>query len=102
MNTLQYIRRLYSLDTLDTRFTASKSSSSKEPGAGRHTTRSTGGAPAADFAASETTRNSGTSASLWKTKEFYIYYIAFIVVVPLMFKVAIEVSNRKCNAGVLH
>ena len=101
MNTLQYIRRLYSLDTLDTRFTASKSSSSKEPGAGRHNIRSTGGAPVADFAAGETTKNSGISAPLWKTQEFYVYYIMFIVVVPLMFKVAIEVSNRKFNTRAL-
>ena len=92
MSLLQYMRRLYSLDTLDTRFTASKSSL-KDPGAGRHTTRSPG--VAGDVAAREATRSSETSSSLWETTEFYIYYIIFIVVVPLMFKVAIEVSNRK-------
>lgn len=89
----QYIRGLYSLDTLDTRFTASKSSSLKELGAGQQTTRSAG----AGAAAGGKTRSSGISASLWATKEFYIYYVMFIVIVPLMFKVAIEVSNRKFN-----
>lgn len=98
---LQYIRSLYSLDNLDTRFTASKSSPSKEPGAERNTTRSTAGALAGDATARETTRSSGISASLWETKEFYVYYIMFIVIVPLMFKVAIEVSNRKFNSNAL-
>ena len=90
MNMSQYIRGLYSLDTLDTRFTASKSSPLKELGAGQQTTRAAG-------AAGETTRSSRISASLWPTKEFYIYYAMFIVIVPLMFKVAIEVSNREFN-----
>lgn len=99
---LQYLRRLYSLDTLDTRFTASKSSSVKDPGAGRHAARSPGVAPAGDIAAEAATKASGVSASLWKTTEFYVYYIIFIVVVPLMFKVAIEVSNRKLNANPLN
>lgn len=94
---LHYIRRLYSLDTLDTRFTASKPSSLRDPGAGLHTTRSSSVAPEGDAAAREATRSSGISASLWNTTEFYLYYIIFIVVVPLMFKVAIEVSNRKFN-----
>lgn len=98
---LQHIRRLYSLDTLDARFTASKSSSLKNLGAGRHTTRSSGVAPAGDIAAGEATRSSGISASLWATTEFYVYYVVFIVAIPLMFKVANEVSNRKFNTYAL-
>lgn len=96
---LQYLRRLYSLDTLDTRFTASRSSSLKDPGAGRRTARVVA---AGDIAAGEATKISGISASLWETTEFYVYYIIFIVVIPLMFKVAIEVSNRKFNTGALN
>lgn len=91
----EYTRELYSLDTLDTRFTASKSLPSKELGTGQQTTRSA--VAAGDTAAGETTRSSAISASLWAKKEFVIYYVMFIVVVPLMFKVAIQVSNRKFN-----
>lgn len=78
MNISQYIRRLYSLETLDTRFTSSRS---KDSGAAQHPTISVNG-----------TRN---SVSLWATTEFYVYYVIFLVAIPLMFKAANEVSNRE-------
>lgn len=101
MNNLHHIRRLYSLDTLDTRFTASKFSSSKDSGPGRQTARSPGVAPVGDIATGGGTRKSEIAASLWATTEFYIYYVVFLVAIPLMFKVANQVSNRKFNANTL-
>jgi hypothetical protein len=66
MKLFTYLWRLYSLDTLDTRFANSKSSS---------------------------TIQAEASLSKWRTPEFYIYYVIFIVVVPQMFKVSYDVSK---------
>lgn len=101
MNILQHIRSLYSLDTLDTRFTASKSSNVKDPAAGGYTARSPAVAPARDLTAGEGTRASGVLSSLWGTTEFYLYYAVFMVAIPLMFKVANDVSNREFKVDAL-
>src|SRR5947209_1684882 len=66
MTLISNLRRLYSLDTLDTRFTKSKSSSPIQAEA---------------------------QPSKWRTPEFYLYYVIFIVVVPQMFKVSYDVSK---------
>lgn len=96
MSLLSYIRSLYFLDTLDTRFTnpsstpyktvieARKNASGYEkdhsiPGEGVRTDFS--GRPIAQ-------------PSKWKTTEFYFYYVVFIVIVPYMFWVAFDVSRR--------
>ena len=97
MDLLQQIRKLYSLETLDTRFTASKSSSSKDLGPGRQVARSPDGALAGNITTRNEARTSGASVSLWATTEFYVYYVVFLLAIPLMFKVANEVSNRKSN-----
>jgi protein-cysteine N-palmitoyltransferase HHAT len=98
MNILLHIRSLYSLDTLDTRFTASNG---KDPVAEGRSARSPDGAPARDLTAGEGTRASEISSSLWGTTEFYLYYAVFIVAIPLMFKVANDVSNREFKADAL-
>jgi hypothetical protein len=66
MKLFHCLRRLYSLDTLDTRFTNSKSSSAVQAEA---------------------------PPSKWRTLEFYVYYVVFIVAVPQMFKVSYDVSK---------
>lgn len=88
MTILNYVGRLYSLDTLDTRFTksAAKSPSLSSNNNARATI-------SADDAGVNNTPP--TKSSLWRTPEFYLYYIIFIVAVPLMFKAAYDVSNRK-------
>lgn len=101
MNNLHHIRRLYSLDTLDTRFTASKFSTLKDSVPGRQTTRSPGVASVGDSTTGEGTRKSEIASSLWATTEFYFYYVVFLVAIPLMFKVANKVSNRKFNPNTL-
>lgn len=80
MTILDYVGRLYSLDTLDSRFTKS----AKSPPL-TNNTRSI----SADTVVDAPTK------PLWRTPEFYFYYICFIVAVPLMFKAAYDVSNRK-------
>ena len=98
MSIFSYIRSIYALDTIDTRFTTSSSSPYKDtidarvdpassikrdqsiPGVGVRTDHS--GRPIAQ-------------PSKWKTPEFYFYYFVFITVVPYMFWVAYDVSKRE-------
>lgn len=84
---IQGLRRLYSLDTLDTRLTTSSttpiktaiSDSTRDPTAGK------------DARAQEIA--SRAQPSKWNTPEFYFYYFVFITVVPMMFKTVIDVSQ---------
>ncbi|KAJ5129655.1 uncharacterized protein N7515_005694 [Penicillium bovifimosum] len=75
-----WLRRIYSLDTLDTRFT----STAITP---RADTRPTSNARANAIA-------QGASPSLWRTPEFFVYYLFFITLVPLMFKTVIDASKE--------
>lgn len=94
MSLFSYIRSIYALDTLDTRFTNSSSTPYK----------------AIDPVASTSKRDdsiSGSSGktdrqgrpvaqpSLWNTPEFYVYYLVFIIAVPYMFWIAYDVSRRQ-------
>ncbi|KAI9926728.1 hypothetical protein AWENTII_011356 [Aspergillus wentii] len=82
---ISWLRRLYSLDTLDTRFTSSANTPLK-------TAADTRPASAKDARANAIA--SGASPSKWRTPEFFIYYVVFIVLVPLMFKTVIDVSQK--------
>ncbi|WEW58019.1 glycerol transporter [Emydomyces testavorans] len=84
MSLLSWLRRLYSLDTLDTRFTVSATT----PLSLAADSNRSG---AQDRRNAKQTKN-GASPPKWNTLEFYIYYVVFIVAVPLMFKTAIDVS----------
>lgn len=98
MSIFSYIRSIYALDTIDTRFTSSSStpykavvdarldpaaSSSKRDdsilGAGVKTDRR--GRPVAQ-------------PSKWNTPEFYFYYFVFLTIVPYMFWITYDVSRR--------
>lgn len=85
MTILNYVGRLYSLDTLDTRFTtSSKSSSSNVTPATGH-----GSANKIDQGVL------AASQPRWTTLEFYIYYLIILVAIPSMFKAAYDVSTGK-------
>ena len=95
MNFLQYAGRLFSVDTLDTRFTTS----SKDPPSRIDPARPS---PAeAGLKRSGQGRNGrediapGASPPRWKSPEFIYHGLVFLVVVPLMFKTVYEVSQRK-------
>ena len=91
-----YLKRLYSLDTLDTRFPNSSKAPLSES-AREH---------AVESSSSDTGNNStnvprqvgdavsGTNPSRWNTWEYYLYYFCFLTIVPMMFKVPYDVSNR--------
>ena len=99
MTISSYIRSIYALDTIDTRFTNSSTTPYKDvvearidpaaatskrddsvPGVGVKTDYS--GRPIAQ-------------PSKWKTSEFYFYYFVFIITVPYMFWIAYDVSRRR-------
>ncbi|KAJ5479088.1 hypothetical protein N7530_004597 [Penicillium desertorum] len=76
-----WLRRVYSLDTLDTRFTSSATPAHAN-------TRP----PSKDARANAIAQ--GASPSLWRTPEFFVYYLFFIILVPLMFRTVIDVSKE--------
>lgn len=81
---LSWLRRLYSLDTLDTRFTSSATTPA-------HAAADTRPPAAKDARANAVAR--GAHAPLWRTPEFFIYYLFFIILVPLMFKTVVDASK---------
>ena len=101
MTLLQYAQRLYSLDTLDIRFT----SSAKTPPApsyaqidpAKPSPPEEADVKARDNGNNVPTQARGSSPSLWGTPEFYFYYLIFIICVPLMFKSVYDVSKRECS-----
>ena len=92
MSLTSYLNGLYSLDTLDKRFTASVKSQGvgRELGDARARRYSRGDARSRTAEAS-----SGASPSRWRTSEFYVYYGVFLICVPLMFKAGYDASLRK-------
>ena len=89
MNPISFLRQLYSLDTLDTRFTTSI-----------RTPLKVADADPAQALKPEDEKTSaplptGASSSRWKTPEFYFYALVFILVVPQMFKAVVDVSQRE-------
>ena len=86
MTILSFFRELYSLDTLDTRFTTSAHTPLKV---------------AADESAKTTTNDGtvssrappGTSTSRWRTPEFALYLLVFLFCVPKMYLSVVEVSQ---------
>ncbi|CEJ85203.1 Putative Glycerol uptake protein [[Torrubiella] hemipterigena] len=85
MGVFSYLRKVYDVDTLDTRFTAPSNVAYKtvleqrsDPVARRETEQ----------------KNLGRSLpSKWNTPEFYLYYVVFLFAVPSMFWICYDVSR---------
>lgn len=91
MSWLHYLKRMFSLDTLDTRLTTS----AKSPPIDQDVSIAGSKLPAQQ-ALGTTNRGQalpGAQASKWNTPEFYFYYLCFIVIPPLMFKAVYDVSQ---------
>ncbi|ROV94297.1 hypothetical protein VMCG_08667 [Cytospora schulzeri] len=86
MSPLSFLRSIYTLDTLDTRFTTASSTSYKTviDSRGEHNVRD----------AQKEKVASQASPSKWKTPEFYFYYLVFFICVPLMLWIPYTVSRR--------
>lgn len=91
MEALHFFRRLYSLDTLDTRLTTS----SQTP-----LTVATDESPEKSTSERGVETNTanlppGASPSKWRTPEFYFYHGVIILVIPQMFRSVMNVSRRR-------
>ncbi|KAF2835772.1 glycerol uptake protein 1 [Patellaria atrata CBS 101060] len=94
MSWMHYLQRLYSLDTLDTRFTISTKTPTKPAAVelqvdpARHSSD--------ELRERDATRKStaNTQSSRWNTPEFYFYFFVILIIIPLMFKAVIEVSQE--------
>lgn len=85
MGFLSFLRSVYTLDTLDTRFSTPSSTSYK-------TVIDSRSDPAAKDGHKERI-TARASPSKWKSPEFYIYYLVFAVCVPLMLWIPYTVSR---------
>lgn len=94
MGVIRWLRRLYSLDTLDTRFTVSSTTPIKAVTTSSHDAGPGSSSSDADGKRSESVK-AGAPPSRWNTVEFYFYYLAFLTIVPLMFKAVIDISQRE-------
>lgn len=96
MSFLFWLRRLFSLDTLDTRFTVSSTTPLKVAGDSlpeRNDTRTdrVGGGSKAESSG----KGNGEAGPKWWTREFILYYAILSFAIPMMFKAAIEVSRGR-------
>ena len=91
MTILHDAGRLFSLDTLDTRFTKSSKPSLSTASL---TSGDLDSATAKD-PVNERAKRIDIPKPLWETVEFYLYYLVILVAVPWMFKVAYNVSIRR-------
>ena len=89
MDPISFLRQLYSLDTLDTRFTTSARTPLKLADA------DPAQATKPQDEKASTPLPAGASPSRWRTPEFYFYALTFLVVVPQMFKAVVDVSQRE-------
>jgi hypothetical protein len=92
---LKYLRKLYSLDTLDTRFVTSADSPPRQDATELRIDPS----KPSPKESSRASPASDIHPSLWRTPEFLFYAFAFITIVPLMFKSPIDVSKGTESAS---
>lgn len=101
MSWLQALKKLYSLDTLDTRFTISSTTPPRgagtelriDPAKPDPASRSANGK--ANGASRSSDPSKEVQPSLWGTPEFYFYYFIFLTIVPYMFYTGYYVSRSK-------
>ncbi|KAJ2984878.1 hypothetical protein NUW58_g5827 [Xylaria curta] len=88
MGAFSFLRNVYNLDTLDTRFTVSSTTPYKAAVEARDAAAAAGKERAARW-------NTPLSSSrpMWNTPEFYLYYAALVVTIPAMLWVAYNASK---------
>lgn len=97
MSLFSFLRSIYNVDTLDTRFTTPSTVPYKpEIASSKAASRSNGTLGDTDSRRDATAEIiKRAEPSKWRTPEFYIYYFIFLTVVPYMFWVAYDVSRRE-------
>ncbi|KEQ91211.1 hypothetical protein AUEXF2481DRAFT_112621 [Aureobasidium subglaciale EXF-2481] len=92
MSWLSFIKKLYSLDTLDTRFTTSTKTPHKIT---TEASIADSKLPAQQILQSRKDQSlPGTQPSKWNTLEFYFYYICFLTIPVFMVKAVYDVSQE--------
>jgi hypothetical protein len=97
MSVFSYIRSIYQLDTLDTRFTNSSTTPYKRPVNAQTDptySKSSQDLPQGEPVKLDSNGRPIAQPSKWNTPEFYFYYFVFLTIVPYMFWVAYDVSRR--------
>jgi hypothetical protein len=100
MSIFSYIRSIYALDTIDTRFAGSSKSKSVDPRISPAVPNSPKGL-IRDVRAKTDNGQPVAQPSKWNTPEFYVYYFVFIITVPYMFWIAYDVSRRQYSCNTL-
>lgn len=95
---LKFIRQLYALDTLDTRFVVPANVSPKEAlQEAEHDAH--GSLSSLNDKGKSREFADGVNLPRWKTLEFYFYYVSIALSIMYMFKANIDVSQSEgCNA----
>jgi len=100
---LRYLKALYSLDTLDTRFTTPSSSALIPPS---HADAASPPPKEASTPSPRSGRDSegkgGAARSLWRTPEFAAYYVYLLYVIPYMVWTAYDLSKRRWSEHLFH
>jgi hypothetical protein len=95
---LKFIRQLYSLDTLDTRFIVPATAPPKEA-LEEAKLDPAGPVPVKDGRDGSKSPENKNHHPLWNTPEFYFYYVAILTSVFFMFKLVLDVSQGSCSAA---
>ena len=96
---LSYIRQLYSLDTLDTRFVVPATVPPKEA-LEEANVDPANPLPASDGKDKSRNGANGVQPPRWRTNEFYFYYAVISASVFFMFKLVIDCSKgNACSAS---
>ncbi|CAN9389727.1 unnamed protein product [Alternaria alternata] len=90
---LNFIRQLYSLDTLDTRFVVPATAPPKEA-LEEAKLDPAGPVPAKDGRDGSKNPENRSHPPLWNTPEFYFYYVVILTSVFFMFKLVLDVSQE--------
>ncbi|CAI9636182.1 mboat-domain-containing protein [Alternaria burnsii] len=90
---LNFIRQLYSLDTLDTRFVVPATSPPKEA-LEEAKLDPAGPVPVKDGRNGSKDPENRSHPPLWNTPEFYFYYVVILTSVFFMFKLVLDVSQE--------
>jgi hypothetical protein len=99
MGILSYVQSIYTLDTIDTRFTNSSSTPYRvDPTAAA--SKRDDSKPGAEVRLDSNGRPRA-QPSRWNTPEFYFYYFVFLTVVPYMFWIGYDVSRRQYTEHLL-
>ncbi|KAI1418892.1 MBOAT, membrane-bound O-acyltransferase family-domain-containing protein [Xylaria sp. FL1777] len=102
MGAFSYLRNVYDLDSLDTRFTVSSTTPYRAvveargdaAAASKERAAKWNSRPASSSSSSSSPSSpSPSSKPRWNTPEFYLYYVVFVVAIPYMFWITYDASK---------